>query len=160
MDMKQQSFTIEQAMRAAEHFCAYQERCHQDVERKLKKMGMIQDAIDQIIPHLLQHNFLNETRFAKAFAGGKFRIKKWGRNRIKRELKMRGINKRTIDIGLAEISDNDYREAFETLSRKRNSQLESETNKYKRRKKLADYLLYRGWESHLVYAKAVELIPD
>jgi len=158
--MKQQSFTIEQAMRAAEHFCAYQERCHQDVERKLKKMGMIQDAIDQIIPHLLQHNFLNETRFAKAFAGGKFRIKKWGRNRIKRELKMRGINKRTIDIGLAEISDNDYREAFETLSRKRNSQLESETNKYKRRKKLADYLLYRGWESHLVYAKAVELIPD
>jgi regulatory protein len=160
MDMKQQSFTIEQAMRAAEHFCAYQERCHQDVERKLKKMGMIQDAIDQIIPHLLQHNFLNETRFAKAFAGGKFRIKKWGRNRIKRELKMRGLNKKTIDIGMAEVSDADYRETFETLSRKRNNQLTSETNKYKRRKKLADYLLYRGWESHLVYAKAVELVPD
>ncbi|WP_194851468.1 regulatory protein RecX [Nonlabens antarcticus] len=160
MNQPQKSYSVEEATRAAEHFCAYQERCHQDVERKLKKIGMIDDAIDQIIPHLLQHNFLNETRFAKAFAGGKFRIKKWGRVRIVRELKMRGLNKRTIDIGLAEISDSDYYETLETLSRKRNNQLTSETNKYKRRKKLADYLLYRGWESHLVYAKAVELVPD
>ncbi|PRP68391.1 regulatory protein RecX [Nonlabens agnitus] len=157
--MKQESFTVEEATRAAERFCAYQERCHQDVERKLKKMGMIQDAIDQIIPHLLQHNFLNETRFAKVFAGGKFRIKKWGRVRIVRELKMRGLNKKTIDIGLAEIPEEQYRLTFDTLSRKRNNQL-TETDKYKRRKKLADYLLYRGWESHLVYAKAKELIPD
>ncbi|BAO54708.1 regulatory protein RecX [Nonlabens marinus S1-08] len=160
MDMQQQSFTVEQATRSIERYCAYQERCHQDVERKLKKMGMIPDAIDQIIPHLLQHNFLNETRFAKSFARGKFRIKSWGRQRIVRELRAKGLNKRTIDIGLTEISDADYEAVFDTLSRKRNSQLESETNKYKRRKKLADYLLYRGWESHLVYAKAVELIPD
>ncbi len=120
---------------------------------------MIDDAIDQIIPHLLQHKFLNETRFARVFAGGKFRIKKWGRVRITRELKMRGLNKKTIDLGLAEIPDEDYLRTFDTLSRKRNNQL-TETNKYKRRKKLADYLLYRGWESHLVYAKAKELIPD
>ena len=104
--MQQPSYTLEQGTRAAERYCAYQERCHQEVEQKLKKMGMIDDAIDQIIPHLLEHNFLNETRFAKAFAGGKFRIKKWGRVRITRELKMRGLNKRTIDIGLAEICMN------------------------------------------------------
>ena len=159
MQSNSKSYSLEEAKRALEHFCAYQERCHQDVERKLKKMGMIDDAIDQIIPHLLQHNFLNETRFAKVFAGGKFRIKKWGRVRIVRELQMRGLNKRTIDIGLAEIPNVDYLETFDTLSRKRNNQL-TETNIYKRRKKLADYLLYRGWESHLVYAKAKELIPD
>ena len=159
MQSNSKSYSLEEAKRALEHFCAYQERCHQDVERKLKKMGMIQDAIDQIIPHLLQHGFLNETRFAKVFAGGKFRIKKWGRVRIVRELQMRGLNKRTIDIGLAEIPNVDYLETFDTLSRKRNNQL-TETNIYKRRKKLADYLLYRGWESHLVYAKAKELIPD
>ncbi|WP_055411345.1 regulatory protein RecX [Nonlabens sp. YIK11] len=159
MNDSQKSYSLEEATRAVERFCAYQERCHQDVERKLKKMGMIQDAIDQIIPHLLQHNFLNETRFAKVFAGGKFRIKKWGRVRIVRELKMRGLNKKTIDIGLAEIPEEQYRLTFDTLSRKRNNQL-TETDKYKRRKKLADYLLYRGWESHLVYAKAKELIPD
>jgi regulatory protein len=160
MEMKQQSFTVEQAMRSIERYCAYQERYHQEVERKLKTMGMIDDAMDQIIPHLLQHDFLNETRFSRAFARGKFRMKSWGRQRIVRELRAKGLNKRTIDIGLTEISDVDYRETFEKLSRKRNNQLTSETNKYRRRKKLADYLLYRGWESHLVYAKAVELIPD
>jgi len=159
MQMKQQSFTIEEAKRSIERYCAYQERCHKEVVDKLKKMGMIDDAIDQIIPHLLEHKFLNETRFAKAYAGGKFRIKKWGRVRITRELKMRGLNKRTIDKGLEEIPDSDYLTTFDTLSRKRNDQL-TETDKYKRRKKLADYLLYRGWESHLVYAKAKELIPD
>lgn len=159
MQDKHQSYTIEEAKRAIERYCAYQERCHMEVTTKLKQMGMIDDAIDQIIPHLLQHNFLNETRFAKVFAGGKFRIKQWGKVRIVRELKMRGLNKRTIDIGLAEIPDVDYMETFNTLSRKRNDQL-TEDNIYKRRKKLADYLLYRGWESHLVYAKAKELIPD
>ncbi len=158
--MKQQSFTIEEAKRSIERYCFYQERCHQEVERKLKTMGMIDDAIDQIIPHLLQHEFLNETRFARAFARGKFRIKSWGRQRIIRELRAKGLNKRTIDIGLTEISDVDYEAVFCKLSRKRNDQLASETNKFKRRKKLADYLLYRGWESHLVYAKAVELVPD
>jgi regulatory protein len=60
--MKQKSFTVEQAMRSIERYCVYQERCHQEVERKLKKMGMIDDAIDQIIPHLLEHDFLNETQ--------------------------------------------------------------------------------------------------
>lgn len=159
MQMEQKSYTLEEAKRSIERYCAYQERCHKEVVDKLKKMGMIDDAIDQIIPHLLEHKFLNETRFAKVFAGGKFRIKKWGRVRITRELKMRGLNKRTIDIGLAEIPDEDYRLTFDTLSRKRDHQL-TETNIYKRRKKLADYLLYRGWESHLVYAKAKELIPD
>ncbi|AZQ43267.1 regulatory protein RecX [Nonlabens ponticola] len=158
MQNSQKSYTVETATRALERYCAYQERCHKDVNDKLKKMGMIDDAIDQIIPHLLQHDFLNETRYAQAFARGKFRIKKWGRQRITRELKARGLNKKTIDRGLAEISDDDYRLTFDKLSRKRNQQL-TETDKYKRRKKLADYLLYRGWESHLVYAKAKELVP-
>lgn len=157
--MSQDTYTVEQATRAIERYCAYQERCHKDVEDKLKTMGMIQLAIDEIIPHLIHHKFLNETRYAESFARGKFRIKKWGRQRIIRELKMKGLNERTIKIGLKEISEDDYVMAFDTLSRKRLQQLTSETDKYKKRKKLADYLLYRGWESHLVYAKTVELIP-
>lgn len=157
--MSQDTYTVEQATRAIERYCAYQERCHKDVEDKLKSMGMIQLAIDEIIPHLIHHKFLNETRYAASFARGKFRIKKWGRQRIVRELKIKGLNERTIKIGLKEISEEDYVMVFDTLSRKRLQQLTSETDKYKKRKKLADYLLYRGWESHLVYAKTVELIP-
>jgi regulatory protein len=157
--MPKDTYTLEEATRSIERYCAYQERCHKEIENKLKSMGMIQLAIDEIIPHLIHHKFLNETRYAEAFARGKFRIKKWGRVRIVRELKMKGLNERTIKIGLKEISESDYELTFDTLSRKRLQQITSETDKYKKRKKLADYLLYRGWESHLVYAKAVDLIP-
>jgi len=158
--MQKDSYTVEEATRSIESYCAYQERCHKDVEDKLKSMGVIQLAIDEIIPHLIHHKFLNETRYAESFARGKFRIKKWGRVRIVRELKMKGLNERTIKEGLKEISNDDYEIAFDALSRKRLEQLTTETDNYKKRKKLADYLLYRGWESHLVYAKTVELIPN
>jgi regulatory protein len=157
--MPKDTYTVEEATRSIERYCAYQERCHKEIEDKLKTMGMVQLAIDEIIPHLIHHKFLNETRYAESFARGKFRIKKWGRVRIVRELKMKGLNERTIKIGLKEISESDYEITFDTLSQKRLQQITSETDKYKKRKKLADYLLYRGWESHLVYAKAVDLIP-
>ncbi len=158
MQPSKKSYTLEEAKRAAERYCAYQERCHKEVVEKLKSMGMIPIAIDEIVVHLIQHKFLDESRFARAYAGGKFRIKHWGRIRITRELKQRGLNARLIKEGLAEIPEEDYLIALDTLSRKRNQQLTTVKNTYKRRKKLADYLLYRGWESHLVYEKVRELV--
>jgi len=119
---------------------------------------MIPEAIDQIMFHLLQHNFLNETRFAQAFARGKFRTKKWGKTRIVRELKFREISHYNITLGLKEISEDDYIQTLDELSEKRMRQLLSEKNLQKKRKKLADYLLYRGWESNLVWEKVRELI--
>jgi len=121
-------------------------------------MRMIPEAIDQIIYHLLQHNFLNETRFAQAFARGKFRNKKWGRNRIVAELKYRDISKYNIQLALKEIPETEYLSTFHVLAEKRFAQLATETNLQKKRKKIADYLFYRGWESHLVYDKIRELI--
>lgn len=155
----EKSYTVEEAKRALERYCAYQDRCHQEVEQKLREMGMIQLAIDEIIPHLIHHKFLNETRFAESFARGKFRLKSWGINRIVRELKQKGLNERTIKLGLKEIDEDDYEAVFETLSRKRYNQLKKEKDKYRKRKKFADYLLYRGWEADRVYSKAKELIP-
>jgi regulatory protein len=147
------TYSIEEAKARMESYCAYQERCHKEVQQKLRKMRMIPDAIDQVIFHLLQHNFLNETRFSQAFARGKFRVKKWGKNRIKNELKMRDISKYNVTLALKEIPDSDYYTTFQELVEKRLRQLENETNLQKKRKKLADYLLYRGWESHLVWNK-------
>ncbi len=121
-------------------------------------MHMIRDAIDLIIHHLLQHDYLNETRFAQAFARGKFRTKKWGKIRIIRELRLRDISKYNIDLAMKEIPDNDYITTFEELVEKRFRQLTSENNLQKKRRKLADYLLYRGWESDLVWEKVRELI--
>lgn len=155
---KTESYTLKEATKKLEGYCAYQERCHKEVKQKLRDMNMIPEAIDQIIAHLVQENYLNEERFAQSFARGKFNIKKWGRNRIVSELKFRGISKFNIKTALKEIDDQAYLITLDKLAKKRLNQIK-ETNTQKRRKKLADYLLYRGWESHLVYGKLKELIP-
>ena len=151
------TYTLTEATKKLEGYCAYQERCHKDVVTKLKHMGMIPEVIDQIVVHLIEENYLNEERFAKSFARGKFNIKKWGRIRITNELKQRNITKYNIKIALAEINDKDYLKTLDVLAKKRLGAIK-ETNIQKRKRKLADYLLYRGWESHLVYAKIQELI--
>ncbi|AIZ40690.1 MULTISPECIES: regulatory protein RecX [Cellulophaga] len=157
MNNYQPSYTLDEARKKLESYCAYQDRCHKEVNQKLKDMGMIPSAIDQIIYALIQDNFLNEERFSKSFARGKFNIKKWGKNRIINELKQRGISKYNITTALKEIDEDDYLETLTVLAQKRLDAI-SEKNIQKRRKKLADYLLYRGWESHLVYEKITELI--
>lgn len=146
------TYTVEEAKRTLENYCVYQERCHKEVRNKLIKMRMIPDAIDMVIVHLLEHDFLNETRFAKTFVSGKFRVKKWGRNRIKRELKLREISNYNIDLAINEISDFDYLQAFHELADKKIDSTK-ETSLLKKKKKIADYLFYRGWESHLIYDK-------
>ena len=148
--------TVQEATRKLEHYCAYQERCHQEVRKKLKSMHMIPEVIDVIVVHLLEHNFLNEERFAKTYVSGKFRIKAWGRRRLTFELKKKDIGKVNINQALAEIENTEYIEVFNALAEKRANSI-TETNIYKKKQKLIDYLLYRGWETHLVYEKAREL---
>jgi len=154
----QKTYTVNEAKTRLENYCAYQERCHKEIHQKLWEMKMIPEAQELIILHLLKHNFLNESRFAQAFARGKFNHKKWGKIRIVRELKMRDISKYNIDLGLKEIIEEDYQNTFNVLAEKRFLQLASEKNIQKKRRKFADYLFYRGWESFLVYDKARELI--
>ncbi len=153
----QKTYTVDEAQKKLEHYCAYQERCHKEVRNKLREMRMIPEAIDNIVVHLIQHNFLNEERFAKAYVRGKFRIKKWGKNRLVRELKFREISKYSIDTALKEIDLEDYYITLDELTKKRIAQVK-EKNIYKKKKKVADYLLYRGWESHLVYEKLNEYL--
>ena len=152
----QKTYTVEEAKRALEHYCIYQDRCHKEVEQKLRDCKMIPLACEVIIIHLIEHNFLNEERYSKSFARGKFNIKKWGKQRIIRELKYRNISDYNIKTALKEIDDNDYFETFHLLAEKRFGSI-SESNIFKKKKKLVDYLLYRGWESNLVFEKANEL---
>ena len=151
------SYTVTEATRRVERYCIYQDRCHQEVVVKLREMRMIPQAIDHIVAHLIEHDFLNEERFAKSFARGKFNIKNWGRHRIVRELKLRDISVFNIKIALREIDEEAYHEKLDLLSRKKLATIQ-ESNLYKKKKKLANYLLYRGWESNLVYEKINELI--
>ncbi len=151
------SYSLQEATKKLEGYCAYQDRCHKEVVGKLREMHMIPEAIDIIVTQLIQTDYLNEERFARSFARGKFNIKKWGRNRIINALKQRDISKYNIGIALKEIDDSDYKRTFDELSKKCLKNLKM-GNPQARRKKMADYLLYRGWESELVYDKIKELL--
>ena len=151
------TYTLEEAKKKLERYCVYQERCHLEVRQKLKDMDMIPEVIDVVVIHLIEHNFINEERFVKAFVSGKFKLKKWGKRRLAMELKKREISKFLIDKSLAEISTYEYLEVFNELAQKKANTIR-ETNLLKKKKKFVDYFLYRGWESHLVYEKANELI--
>ncbi|MBF4517182.1 RecX family transcriptional regulator [Flavobacterium sp. ANB] len=151
--------TIKEAMQKLEHFCAYQERCHAEVVSKLYDLKMTSDEMDSIIVHLIQENFLNETRFACSFARGKHRIKSWGKIRITNELKFRQISSTNITLALKEISAEEYANTFEQLSERCWNGIH-ETNALKKRKKFCDYLLRRGYESNLVYDKVKEFELD
>jgi regulatory protein len=149
-------FSIKEAVQKIEFFCAYQERCHEEVISKLRSMKMDSDEIDQIMVHLIGENFINEERFASSFARGKHRIKHWGKIRITNELKFRNISQTLINTALKEITPEEYLETFHTLSERLWASIR-ETNGLKKRKKFCDYLLRRGFESNLVYDKVKEL---
>lgn len=149
-------FTIKQATQKLEHYCAYQDRCHEEVIQKLRSMKMDLDEIDQIIVRLIADNFLNEERFACSFARGKHRIKHWGKIRIVNELKFRKVSATLIKIALKEIDDSDYFEMFDALADK-HWQTITERNTMKKRKKFCDYFLRKGWETELIYQKVKEL---
>ncbi len=156
MSFTKKTYTVEEALAKLQRYCAYQDRCHKEVAQKLKDMQMIPQASEQIIMTLIEENFLNEERFAMAFVRGKFKIKKWGRRRLISELKQRNISNYLVNKALGQISDMEYKTTFETLAHKKANSLKG-GSVLKKKKKLADYLLYRGWESHLVYEKINQL---
>lgn len=137
-------------------FCAYRDRSQKEVEDKLLEMRMIPEAREQIIIKLMQENFLNEERFARSYVRGKFRIKKWGRHKIRQELKLREISSPIIKIALSEINDHEYRSTLYSLAEKKLALL-SDTDKFKLQKKLTDHLLRKGYEASLVFDVSQEL---
>lgn len=152
------SYTIKEATLKLMQYCAYRDRSQKEVEDKLLEMRMIPEAREQIIIKLMQENFLNEERFARSFVRGKFRIKKWGRYKIKQELKLREISSPIIKLAMTEIDDRDYRSTLYALAEKKLNLLR-EPNPLKRKKKLTDHLLQKGYEAGLVFEVARELIP-
>ncbi|GAA3760134.1 regulatory protein RecX [Flavobacterium ginsengiterrae] len=149
-------YTPKEALQKLEHFCAYQERCHDEVVSKLYSLKMTSDEINLIVVQLIEGNFLNETRFACSFARGKHRMKSWGKIRITNELKARHISSTNIALALKEISPEEYFQTFENLSERCWNSIH-EKNALKKRKKFCDYILRRGYESDLVYEKVKEL---
>lgn len=142
--------TPSEALSRIYKYCAYQERSHQEVRNKLYEYGLYQSDVDDILSRMITEGFLNEERFAKAFAGGKFRMKKWGRLKIVNELEGRGLTRNCIKAGLKEISDQDYYNTLYGILEKKLSLLE-EPDQFVRRDKLSKFAIQRGFEPDLVW---------
>lgn len=151
------SYTVKEATIKLMQFCAYRDRSHKEVEEKLSDMNMIPAAQEQIIMELMQEDFLNEERFARSFVRGKFRIKKWGRIKIRQELKFREVSSPIIKLALTEIEEEVYLQTLEELAIKKQKGIK-ENNPFKKKKKLADFLLQKGYEANLVYDKVNSLV--
>ncbi len=140
-------------------FCAYQERTQQEVRDKLYTYGLEEDEVEEIIVRLIQENYVNEERFAKTFAGGKFRMKKWGRVKIKLELKARGLSAYCIQKGMNEIDPDAYWETLVELAQKKDA-TETERNPLARKQKVARFLIGKGYEQDLVWEAVNGLTGD
>jgi regulatory protein len=148
--MYKKYLTKEQALQKLKQYCAYQERCHSEVTGKLYDLGVHKKEHDEIIAALIEENYLNEERFAIAFAGGRFRIKQWGRVKIKYELKQKQVSEYCIKKALAAINEEDYLKTLHKLAEEKRKTLKSEKNIFIKKRKLQDYLLQKGFETQLV----------
>ncbi|MEP7277692.1 MAG: regulatory protein RecX [Bacteroidota bacterium] len=142
--------TREQALQKAKHYCGYQERCHSEVKEKLYALGLYKQQVEECLSQLIEENYLNEERFAQQFAGGKFRMKQWGRVKIKYELKQKGVSEYCIKKGLKEIDERSYAETLEKLAHEKWTSLKTESNRFAKLRKTQDYLMQKGYEHDLI----------
>jgi regulatory protein len=136
-------------LKKLQYYCAYQERCHEEVRTKLLSYKVYGQELEEVIAQLVQDDFLNEERFAKAYARGKFRIKQWGRNRIRRELKFRKISDYCIQKGMAEIDEEEYVQTLDQLLQTARQEAGKKTPA-QRYKFIMERLLRKGYESNLI----------
>lgn len=145
------SFTPSQAIEKMRHYCAYQERSHFEVREKLFGFGLNSQEVDSIMADLISQDYLNEERFAVLFAGGKFRVKKWGRKKIIYELKARKVSEYNIKLGIASIDHQEYLNTISELIQKKMSLLISEGNNgFELRARTIAFMIQKGFETGLV----------
>jgi len=143
------NFTKEQALEKIKYYCSYQERCHAEVKTKLYSYNLRKNEVEEIISQLIENNYLNEERFAIRFAGGKFRMKHWGRKKIQYELRQKGVTNFIINTALREINEESYLTTLHKLAQIKWDSLRSE-NSISRQSKTNAYLLQKGYEQSLI----------
>ena len=143
--LDKQRCTPDEARRKAEKYCAYQDRCHQEVRRKLYDLGLYGEDVDQVMARLIEDRFLDEERFARSYARGKFRMKKWGKQRITRELKSRQVSAYCIKQGLSEIEDAAYAKTLHELLQNRLAVKGEGLHPYAHKNLLVEWGLKKGY---------------
>jgi len=154
-DKSKKIYTKNQVYKKAADYCAYQERCQQEVRDKLYYWGLHREDVENVIALLITDGFINEERFSKAFAGGKFRMKKWGKVKIKKELKRKNISDYCIRKGLGEINNREYIKSLKDIIDKKIRKIGGK-NKLKKLNRVASFAISKGYESELIW----EIIKD
>jgi regulatory protein len=152
-------YTPQEALGKIQRYCAYQERSHHEVRQKLFGYGLTEGDADEIVAQLITSGYLNEERYARAFAGGKFRMKKWGRLKIIQALEAQGLSKNCIKSGLKEIDTGDYEDSLKNILAKKNNEVQAE-NIFSKRDKLSKFGIMKGYEPELVWKVLKEMLPD
>ena len=149
---EKKSFTFEEIKQKIVNYCVYQDRCHAEVEQKMREFLLIPEAKEEILLYLIKENYLNEERFTRSYVRGKFYIKKWGRNKIKVNLLQKGISEKLIIKAYGEIDDNEYLAAIKTILEKIIPTFKG-LKEYQKKQKAIKYLLSKGYEYDLIVKK-------
>lgn len=150
--LRRTTLSLEQALQKARHYCSYQERCHREVLEKLYSFGLRKKEVEQALASLIEENYLNEERFAIQYAGGHFRLKHWGRVRIRYELRQKQVSDYCIKKALAAIDDAEYERSLARLAAEKAESLRDVETPFVRKQKLQEYLLRKGYEADRVAA--------
>lgn len=150
--LKQRSLSPEQALQKLRHYCSYQERSHQEAREKLYSFGLRKQEVESAIATLIEEGQLNEERFAIQYAGGHFRLKGWGKIKIRYELRQKQVSDYCIGKALSSINETSYTETLLTHATRKWETLDKEPDPLSRRHKLHNYLLQKGYESDLITA--------
>ncbi|TKK69908.1 RecX family transcriptional regulator [Ilyomonas limi] len=154
----QQRLTKEQAWQKIKHYCAYQERSHYEAKQKLYSFGLYKNEVEDLLSKLIEEDYLNEERFAEQFAGGKFRMKHWGKIKITHELKQKQVSAYNIRRALQAIADADYVTTLYKLAETKWKQLQGEQY-IVRQVKATNYLMQKGFEPALIQ-KAIQQLKS
>jgi regulatory protein len=155
--LRQRHLSPEQALQKLRNYCSYQERCHQEVRDKLHSFGLRKQDVETTIAALIQEDLLNEERFALQFAGGRFRLKHWGKIKIRYELRQKQVSEYCINKALAAIDDETYTQTLTSQAARKWETLDKEPDPFSRRRKVHDYLLQKGFEPDRITAAIATL---
>lgn len=156
--LSRKQLTREQALQKARHYCGYQERSHQEVKEKLYSFGLYKQQVEELLSQLIEENYLNEERYAIQFAGGHFRMKQWGRVKIKHELKQKRVSEYCIRKAVKEIDEADYLATLQKLAAKKWAAVKGQgVNHYVKQSKTTSYLLQKGYEPELIRQAIAQL---
>jgi regulatory protein len=159
--MFEPKYSLQEAKVKLEALCAYQERCQFEIDQKLYEWNFQPEQRNQLIADLISNNFINEQRFAEAYVSGKFNIKKWGRNKIKNQLKLKQISAYSIKMGMKEIDPEKYWSTIISLTKKKKTEVEQKKgDQWERKAKIFRFLLSKGYESDLISDAVKEVFNE